>query len=216
MRCRIYQWRLTRALAAGEPLSAGLRRHVAACDRCRRVHAEMQAIGQVLRDDVPAAAPLPAALRRRIVDAARPGRTVEPPPAPRPWFGPAAGLAAAACLVVGVALLSMGPPREPGQSGAGTTAPVVASAPLPGPPGPDALTEPFWTDIEQLTAAPVASEMERLAEDTRQFGSALLARLPLELIRAGNGKWLDSLLEDVMGPSGPVRPPASAPSRRDG
>ena len=205
MRCRIYQWLLSRRLAAGEPLPPRLRRHLAGCPACRTHRDELAAVTQRLRADAPDEPPLPAELTRRIMAAVE---SAAPEPQPRsrprsrrPLVVALSYLGAAACVLLAVTLLPPGgsTPVEDGNR-------VARPAPTPPtPPSSDELTEPFRQDVERLAAVLVDAQVQRLTEDTRRFGSDLLARLPLGLLRTGDGEWIEKLVPPERAP-GPERP----------
>ena len=220
MRCRIYRWVLTGTMAEDKPLSKRLKRHLQACEPCRDHHVRIGAMQQQLRQDLPDAPPLSTELGGRILEAIRSGTTSRPDPLPRPALRFPGRLvlaaAAAACVLLGVALVVLSPPVEPPRTpivelekGKQTVEPAIA-------PGPEDLTSGFWADVEQLAAAPVADEMRRMADDTRQIGSALLAQLPLELVGAGDGELIDALLGGLTDTPAPAPPPASRPSPSKG
>ncbi|HUS90733.1 MAG TPA: hypothetical protein VM695_02745 [Phycisphaerae bacterium] len=212
MVCRIHRWGLSRRLASGAPLGEALRRHLAGCDRCRAYHEQWQAMAKRLREETPPAGPLAPQLSARILAAVRSAQAPAARPAPRGrTIRLLAPLAAAATILLAVGGYFLLPPDKPPVDPNHGTA-VVRSVPLP--PGPDELTQRFWTDVERLAGAPMADEVRRLARDTEDLGNSLLARLPLDLLRAGDGRWLDDLLPGSAGPAGP--PPTSGPSPKAG
>jgi len=214
MRCRIRRWELSRRLAAGEPLSEGLRRHLARCDACREHHDRLTALTGRLRDAAPPAEPLSPELTARILAAVRAERTPIRRAAPRSRIiRIAAPLAAAAGVLLAVGLyftLTPGPTPDPNVSV------VVTPPPAQLPPGPQGLTEPFWADVEQLAGRAVVDPIQHLADETESLGNSLLARLPLDLLRAGDGRWLDDLLPGAPGSQARPRAPTSHPARSAG
>ena len=211
MRCRIYQRKLSISLAAGKGLSRRLRRHLAGCERCRAVHEELTALGRGLRAAAGEAEPaLPGALRGRIVEALRAEGAARPVPARVIPLRLIAAVAAAACVLVALGLLVMVWPMGPDEP------PVVIrdAKPKPrwvAPPGPEDLTDALLADVAALTSLPMVDEMRRLADDTRQMGSAMFACVPTELIRGSDGQWLDALLPVLTGSGEPEPTPTSRP-----
>jgi hypothetical protein len=63
--------------------------------------------------------------------------------------------------------------------------------------------------MERLAAASLEAQMRRIAEDTRELGGALLANLPLGLLRVGEGPWPDEILRPA--PPAPARLPVTRP-----
>ncbi len=215
MRCRIHQRNMSIALAAGEPLSPRLERHLARCERCRKYRDELEAIGRRLRQAVPPQEPLSPELSGRILGAIRSAGAERPkPPARIIPLRTIVAVAAAACVLLGLGLLAMVWPWDAVEQ------PVVRlPKPQPQPitpPGPEDLTKGLWPGVENLTSAPMMDEMERLADDTRRIGSAMLACLPMELIRGGDGEWIDALLPGLSAPRPATRAPTSRPDSSPG
>ena len=208
MRCRIYQWKMSRSLDDDEPLSPGLRRHLARCRTCRRRYDELAAMAEGLRLTVGAEEPLSPELRERILSAVRPLRPARPKHPVVVRLMPA--MAAAACLVLGVGFFVMLNPNCRDDPDAGR---VTGKQPKPSPPeaprvplaalAADALIGRSLAQAGIFAAGPLTNEVRLLASDTRAVGSALLACLPLELV-GGSDAWLDTLL------------PGSPPSRTSG
>jgi len=215
MRCRIYQRNLSIALAAGEPPSPRVRRHLARCDACREHHEKLSAMAQRLRDAAGPAEPLSGELSGRILQAVRAAGAERPKrPARVIPLRVIGALAAAASLVLAIVLVvtTWRPDRPPAVVKRPRPAPT---SPRAIPLGPGRLTEAFWSDVERLTAGPVADEMQHLAADTRRIGSAMVACLPVDLIRRGDGRWIDALLPGVSdtkkAPPAPASRPGSVP-----
>lgn len=180
MLCRIYRWLISRSLDADAPQGPRLRRHLDACDECRRRYDGLAALGDRLRAEVPGEQPLPLELRERIRRAVRAVRA-ESKPAPRPLMlrlRPVLGaLAVAACvlLAVGVFLATRPPDR-----------PVVVEQPrIPLPTDllePRTLIDESLAQVRKIAAGPFGDEMARLARDAGTLGRSILAPLPLELV----------------------------------
>ena len=210
MRCLVCQRNVSIALACGEPLSPRVQRHLAGCEQCRKHHDELEAMGRRLRQAVPAEGPLSPQLSGRIIEAIRSAGPQQLRPAARVIpLRTIGAVAAAACLLLGLGLVitlwPWGPVEQP-----------VVRAPKPqprpiSPPGPEDLTKEFWSDVEGFTSAPMMDEMQRLADDTRRIGGAMLACLPMDLIRRGDGAWIDSLLPGLSAPREATPTPTSRP-----
>jgi len=85
----------------------GYEQHLAGCDRCREELASLQATAGALAYAIEPARP-PAALRGRILEAARAERPNVVPLRPRSWSRPLAAAAAlAACAVAGLAVWNL-------------------------------------------------------------------------------------------------------------
>jgi len=216
MRCRIYQWKMSRSLDDDEPLSPGLRRHLARCRTCRCRYDELTAMAESLRLAVGAEEPLSPELRERILSAVRPLRPARPRRPVVVRLIPA--MAAAACLVLGAGFLVMLNPNcrdgpDPGR--------VAGKQPKPSPPeaprvplaalAADALIGESLAQAGIFAAAPLTNEVRLLASDTRAIGSALLACLPLELVGARDG-WFDALLPGLPPSRTSGRSPTSHPN----
>jgi len=215
MRCRIHQRNLFIALTAGEPLSPRLQRHLARCERCRKRRDELEAMLRRLREAAGAEGPLSPELSERIFEAIRSVDTLPPKPAARVVpLRTIGAVAAAAGVLLGLGLLAVLWPTGPAE-------PPVVRAPKPepqpiAPPGPEDLTKVFWSDVEVLTSATMEKEIQRLADDTRRIGGAMLACLPMELIRRGNGEWIDALLPAAPAPREASRAATSRPRSSPG
>lgn len=178
MLCRIYRWLISRSLDADAPPGPRLRRHLDACDECRRRYDGLAALGDRLRAEVPGEQPLPLELRERIRRAVRAEhKTAQRPVAMR--LSPVAwALAAAACALLAVGVfLATRPPDRPH---------VVAKAPDIRLPTdllePRTLIDESLAQVREIAAGPFADEMARLARDAGTLGRSMLAPLPLELV----------------------------------
>lgn len=186
MRCRYYQWILSRSLDTSGALPQHLRRHLAACGRCRRHYDAVLDVDRRLRAAVPAEEPWPDELQERIARLIRSQR----PAAPRlvmrrlPWV--AAGLAAA-CLALAVIFLATRGPQKPEVKETAGLPTEVQPAPLSLDDllgGQEALT----AVVKRVAAAPLKEEMNRLAEEARSAGRTLLACVPVGLANVSSSR----------------------------
>ena len=151
MRCRFYEWMISRALDSGARLPA---RHMRKCHSCRSFHRQAVQLERALREEAGASG------LRRVRETAPPVRSRLPL---------AAGLAVAAAACIVVALLMafkqdsveiVAPPHDP------APAPVVAS--IPGPsllseaggriePFADAASEPLLRQVRNTSETAVGA-----------------------------------------------------------
>jgi len=182
MLCKVYRRELSESLDAGEALPTMLAAHVATCDACREHYESLTALEGRLRQSVPPEAPLSAELRERIRRSVA-ATSVAPTMTFRRRLIPVlTGLAAAACVALAVAyFLAARPPRiiDP-------TPVVKTDSPNPlamiGRMRSEAFGELSWTRARELAAAPMEEEMQRVANDARAVGTALLAHLPMDVL----------------------------------
>ena len=74
---------------------------------------------------------------------------------------------------------------------------------------PVELSRPLLANVGHLAGDPIAEEMNHFVEDTRRFGSSLLAELPVDLLPGVDRNWLESILpaaEAVARPSATTNP----------
>jgi len=183
MWCRIHQWNLSKSLDSGTPPSPRLRAHLARCRTCRRHYQALADLEGRLRDQAGSAADLSPALRARILSAAGGPAEAARPRAFRRVLLPAAGLAAAACVALAVAVHLAAP--EP-------TVPPSAPPPVARTGGqdasvlevltPDAMIHRSLEQARQIASMTLEDPMERLSRETRAVADALLAYLPTDLI----------------------------------
>ncbi len=184
MICKYRQWRISRAVDAGHPLSAWLRRHVAACPECAAHHEEQRQVAAALTragEHMPEAPPF---LRDRIMNA------VAAEEAPRAeWLMPnwAKAVTGTAMVAMLVWVLASRPGEQPAPK---TTekkipAPIVQQAQantpkLPAVPKPH--VENALTQLGISFTEPYTSELQNLKNDladTRDFLGDRLAGLSL-------------------------------------
>ena len=188
MICKYRQWRISRAVDAGHPLSAWLRRHVAACPECAVHHEEQRQVAAALTragEHMPEAPPF---LRDRIMNAV----TAEEAPRAE-WLMPnwAKAVAGAAMVAMLVWTLAMRPGEQsaPKTTGKKIPAPIVQQAQaipsktktkLPTVPKPH--VENALTQLGGSFTKPYTSELQNLKNDlagTRDFLGDRLAVLSL-------------------------------------
>ena len=188
MICKYRQWRISRAVDAGHPLPAWLRRHVATCPECAAHHEEQRQVAAALTragEHMPEAPPF---LRDRIMNA------VAAEEAPRDeWLMPnwAKAVTGAAMVAVLMWALATRPGEQPAPKTTGKKipAPIVQQAQaipsktktkLPTVPKPH--VENALTQLGGSFTKPYTSELQNLKNDlagTRDFLGDRLAVLSL-------------------------------------
>lgn len=183
MLCNVYRQELSKSLDTGEALPTMLAVHVATCDACREYTESLTALEGRLRQSVPPTAPLPDELRERIRRSVA-AASVTPAVTLRRRMVPVlAGLAAAACIALAVIFyLATRTPQINDHT------PVVEK---PRPSNPLAIIGRMRSEglgglslqrAGALASAPMEEEMQRVANDARAVGEALLAHLPTDML----------------------------------
>lgn len=188
MICKYRQWRISRAVDAGHPLSAWLRRHVATCPQCAAHHDEQRQVAAALTragEHTPEAPPF---LRDRVMNAV----AVEEAPRAE-WLMPnwAKAVAGAAMVAMLAWVLATRPGEQPAPKTTEKENPALivqqaqadsskTKTGLPTVPKPH--VENALTQLGGSFTKPYTSELQNLKNDlagTRDFLGDRLAGLSL-------------------------------------
>jgi hypothetical protein len=186
LRCAYYQWRISAALDRDDGGGRLPRRHMDRCPACRAFHERSVALAAALRRDAAGAtAPARGATVVRDCEHDRAaGRG-----AWRPWAW-AAGLAAAACVVAAVLVLSQGGRREAPQVAreptSPDTAPAVALASREEAAKMLAVASDPLSALRDVARRPIQKGIEDVRAEAQAAGRFLASQLPFDVGLGGS------------------------------